>query len=407
MMSTVRPIRDETDYDAALARIDFLMDAPDGSPERDELDVLTTLVEVYEDEHYPIDLPTPIEAIQFRMEQADLSQADLVPYIGSRAKVSEVLSGKRTLTLKMIRALNTHLGIPAEVLIGDTTVTDFDAEADHIQWGRFPVRELMKRRWLPTVRNVAEATEDLMSGLIERAGGRDAVPQAFYRKNDAARQNARMDPYALQAWCLHVLATARERTLEATYREGAINADFLRFLATLSRLPDGPKRAVEALEQQGVAVVYAKHLPKTHLDGAAMRTKEGVPVIGLTLRYDRLDNFWFCLLHETAHVWRHLNEEGAFFVDDLQLDRADHSEDWSVEDEADTLAQEALIPSQDWDAAELLKAATPSRVIAFAQSVNIHPAIVAGRVRRETGNYRLLSQFVGTNEVRPHFEEAS
>lgn len=406
-MSTVRPIRDDADYDAALARIDCLMDVPDGSSERDELDVLTTLVEVYEDEHYPIELPTSIEAIQFRMEQADLSQADLVPYIGSRAKVSEVLSGKRTLTLKMIRALNAHLGIPAEVLIGDPTVADFGADADHIQWARFPIRELMKRQWLPSVHNVAEAAEELMSDLIERAGGRGAIPQTFYRKNDATRQNARMDPYALQAWCLHVLATARERGLQATYSEGAINSEFLRFLATLSRLPDGPKRAVEALEQQGVAVVYAKHLPKTHLDGAAMRTKEGMPVIGLTLRYDRLDNFWFCLLHETVHVWRHLNDEGAFFVDDLKLDRSDHSENWPVEKEADTLAQDALIPSKDWEAAELLNSATPSRVIAFAQSVNIHPAIVAGRVRRQTGNYRLLTQFVGSNEVRPHFEEGS
>jgi HTH-type transcriptional regulator/antitoxin HigA len=101
-----------------------------------------------------------------------------------------------------------------------------------------------------------------MRELIERAGGRDAIPQTLYRKNDAARQNALMDPYSLQAWCLHVLATAREHPLQATYREGAIDSKFLRFLATLSRLPDGPKRAVEALEQQGVAVVYAKHLRK-------------------------------------------------------------------------------------------------------------------------------------------------
>jgi len=407
MMSTVRPIRNDADYGAALARIDCLMDALSDSRERDELEVLTTLVEVYEEEHYPIDMPTPIEAIEFRMDQANLSQADLAPYIGSRAKVSEVLSGKRALTLKMIRALNTHLGIPAEVLIGDSTVSDFDAKDDLIRWERFPVREMIKRHWLPTVSDTVEAAESLMRDLIQRAGGRGAVPQTFYRKRDAARQNARMDPYALQAWCLHVLATARERELSTAYREGSIDLDFLRFLATLSRLPDGPKRAVEALEQQGVAVVYAKHLPKTHLDGAAMRTKEGVPVIGLTLRYDRLDNFWFCLLHEAAHVWRHLNDEGAFFVDDLKLDRTDHSEDWSVEDEADTLAQEALIPSEHWDSSELLRTATPSKVIAFAQSVNVHPAIVAGRVRRETGNYRLLSQFVGSNEVRKHFEEAS
>ena len=341
------------------------------------------------------------------MEQAGLSQADLVPYLGSRAKVSEVLSGKRELSLLMIRALNAHLGIPAETLIGASSNSDVSADDENVQWSRFPIRELMKRQWVPSIRNSAATAEDLMHGLIERAGGFKALPQALYRKNDLARHNARMDPYALQAWCLHVLAVARERDLKTTYRAEAINSDFLRFLATLSRLDDGPKRAVQALEQQGIAVVYAQHLPKTHLDGAAMRTVEGTPVIGLTLRYDRLDNFWFCLLHETAHVWKHLNDQDNLFVDDLKLDSSDHAEDWSVEEEADLLAQEALIPSKDWEAANLLMSATPARIIAFAQSVNIHPAIVAGRVRRETGNYRLLSQFVGSNEVRRHFEGAS
>lgn len=406
-MNNIRPIRDNTDYDAALARIDQLMDAPDDSAERDELEVLATLVEAYEDEHYSVDFPTPIEAIRFRMEQAGLSQADLVPYLGSRAKVSEVLSGKRELSLLMIRALNAHLGIPAETLIGASSNSDVSADDENVQWSRFPIRELMKRQWVPSIRNSAATAEDLMHGLIERAGGFKALPQALYRKNDLARHNARMDPYALQAWCLHVLAVARERDLKTTYRAEAINSDFLRFLATLSRLDDGPKRAVQALEQQGIAVVYAQHLPKTHLDGAAMRTVEGTPVIGLTLRYDRLDNFWFCLLHETAHVWKHLNDQDNLFVDDLKLDSSDHAEDWSVEEEADLLAQEALIPSKDWEAANLLMSATPARIIAFAQSVNIHPAIVAGRVRRETGNYRLLSQFVGSNEVRRHFEGAS
>lgn len=406
-MSNVRPIRNEVDYDAALARVDYIMSTAVNDDLRDELDVLSTLIEVYEDEHYPIDLPSPVEAIQFRMEQSNLSQAALVPYVGSRAKVSEILSGKRTLTLKMIRALNTHLGIPAEVLIGDGNVADLQKPIKEVHWDRFPIRELLKRGWLETNKRAAKSAEDLMAGLLQQAGGMQAVPQALYRKNDSTRQNASMDPYALQAWCLYVLAKAREQRLPATYHEGAIDEDFLRFLATLSRLSDGPKRAVEALAQKGVAVVYARHLPKTYLDGAAMRTKEQVPVIGLSLRYDRLDNFWFCLLHETVHVWRHLNDENDFFIDDLKLDPTDHAENWSVEEEADSLAQEALIPSGKWSDVNLLSKATPSRVMAFAQLVNVHPAIVAGRVRRETGNYRLLSQFVGSNEVRQHFEETS
>ena len=115
----LKPIRSNRDYEAALARIDKLMDTdPEpGTSEGDELQVLALLVEQYEDEHGPIGVPTPVGAIRFRMDQQGLSQQDLVPYIGSPSKVSEVLSGKRALSLSMIRRLHEGLGIPLEVLI--------------------------------------------------------------------------------------------------------------------------------------------------------------------------------------------------------------------------------------------------------------------------------------------------
>src|SRR6476661_7611879 len=105
IVEKVRPIKTHEDYERALRRLEQLMDAKLGTPEGDELEVLSTLVDLYEEEHFPIDLPNPIDAIRFRMEQQELSNRDLEPYIGSRAKVSEVLSGKRPLTLQMIRAL--------------------------------------------------------------------------------------------------------------------------------------------------------------------------------------------------------------------------------------------------------------------------------------------------------------
>ncbi len=117
-MARITPIRTEADHEAALARIDALMDAQAGSPEIEELSVLAELVESYEARQFPIELPTPLEAIRFRMEQAGLEPRDLEPYIGNGGRVWEVLSGKRPLTLAMIRALHKHLGIPAEVLIG-------------------------------------------------------------------------------------------------------------------------------------------------------------------------------------------------------------------------------------------------------------------------------------------------
>ena len=110
-------IKTDKDYAEALARIDAIFDAKPGTAAGEELDLLVTLVEFYEEKEFPIGLPTPLDAIQFRMEQQGLKPKDLVPYIGSAPRVSEVLAGKRPLSLTMIRKLVKGLGIPAEVLL--------------------------------------------------------------------------------------------------------------------------------------------------------------------------------------------------------------------------------------------------------------------------------------------------
>ncbi len=113
----IKPIKTNEDYRAALKEIESLMMASADSPEGEKLDVLTTLIEAYEAKHYPINIPDPIEAIKFEMEQQGLSVQDLVPMIGRSNRVYEVLSHKRSLSLAMIRKLNQELGISAEVLI--------------------------------------------------------------------------------------------------------------------------------------------------------------------------------------------------------------------------------------------------------------------------------------------------
>jgi HTH-type transcriptional regulator / antitoxin HigA len=120
MSMEIKPIKNERDYRKALKEIDGLMDARPNTPQGDRLDVLVTLVEAWEEKHWPIDLPDPVEAILFAMEQRGLSRRDLEPFIGSRARVAEVLNHKRSLTLPMIRRLHKGLGIPAEVLIGES-----------------------------------------------------------------------------------------------------------------------------------------------------------------------------------------------------------------------------------------------------------------------------------------------
>lgn len=114
----IKPIRTQTDYEQALQRLDSLMDAQTGTLEFDELEILSLLVENYELKHYAINLPDPISAIKFRMDQENLQQKDLIPILGDRSIVSKVLNGQRGLTVNMIKNLHTKLNIPFENLFG-------------------------------------------------------------------------------------------------------------------------------------------------------------------------------------------------------------------------------------------------------------------------------------------------
>lgn len=113
----IKPIKSEEDYEAVLTRIESLWGSESDTPKGDDLDILITLVDAYEREHYPIDPPDPIDAIKFRMEQNGITRKDLEPYIGSRGRVSEVLNRKRELSIQMIRELHTNLRIPLESLV--------------------------------------------------------------------------------------------------------------------------------------------------------------------------------------------------------------------------------------------------------------------------------------------------
>jgi len=400
-----RLIKIEKDYNIALSRIEELMDAKKNTPEADELELLTALVEMYEDKHYPMDLPDPIDAIKFRMEQLGLNQQGLVPFIGSRSKVSEVLNRKKSLTLAMMRALHNGLGISADVLLS-AHGADFPAEIPDVDWTRFPVFEMAKRCWLSKVDDLNEKAEELMRELIERAGGFQAVSAALFRKGVTSRYNAKTDSYALTAWCLRVLSLAREDTLDHKYKAGTLNAAALRDIARLSYFNNGPLLVKEYLNKQGIHLVVVPHLPRTYLDGAAMIMTDGTPVVGLTLRYDRIDNFWFCLLHELAHVAKHLSNPGMIFIDDFDLRGHETELTDTKEKQADKIAAAALIPKKIWEQNPIQGKATGQKIQALAEELKIHPAIIAGRIRFEKKNYKLLSKYVGNKETRKHFKES-
>lgn len=128
-MNKLRPIRNDEDYETALEEIEALWDAEEGTPEADRLDILVLLVEAYEAEHYLIPDPDPIELILHVMDARGLTRRDLEPYLGSRARVSEILNRRRPLSLEMIRKLQMGLGLPADVLVQSYELEDIPKQA--------------------------------------------------------------------------------------------------------------------------------------------------------------------------------------------------------------------------------------------------------------------------------------
>lgn len=395
----IKLIRTEEDHRQALARIDEIFDAEEGTRESDELEVLVELVKSYESKTVPVGFPDPISAIKFRMDQANLTQRDLIPYIGSRAKVSEVLSGKRDITMSMARALHEHLGIPADVLLKQPGA-EFAPTLKGSDLSRFPWNEMIKREWVSAYRNILDYLDEMFQELVEPAGGLDIATAALFRENSHRRINAKTNLYALTAWCWYVLGVANKSVPQVDFNPDVVDEAFMRQVARFSLAKDGPLQARNFLARHGIALVVEKHLPRTYLDGAALRLGDGPPVIGLTLRYDRIDNFWFTLMHELAHVRLHLetNEDNAF-IDDLNLEPNE------LERQADEGARDALIPPDLWESSPARENPSPMAVYNLSREAEVHMAIVAGRVRYENNNYRLLSQFVGKGEVGCQFEK--
>jgi HTH-type transcriptional regulator/antitoxin HigA len=395
-------IKSDAEYEAALAEIDRLLNSEiaAGTADADKLELLTLLVREYESSHYPIGVPDPIEAIKFRMEQQNLSQRDLVPFIGSRSKVSEVLSGRRPLTLSMIRALHSGLGIPANVLLQGKTSAD--REESLIRWDKFPLREMVARGWIKEkVGDYRSQAEDALRRFFGQLGpSRPAF--ALLRQSHHVRSGRNMDEYALLAWTARAMILARGNAPGAEYHNvAALDLDFMKELARFSFFDEGPRLAQEFLGKCGIALVLVPHLPRTYLDGAAIMAKGERPIVALTLRYDRVDNFWFCLMHELAHIALHTGGDTTQFFDDLDMG----SKGDQREEEADDLAGEALIPEDTWKNSPASVLPSPEAIRQLANQLRIHPAIVAGRYRYEYKSYRVLSQFVGHGQVRCLFRD--
>lgn len=405
-MKDVRVIKNQRDYNAAITRLSKLMDEEldHGSSEEAELELLALVVESYEHRKVPAVSPDPIESIRFRMDQQKLSKKDLVPYIGSLSKVSEILSRKRPLSLAMIRKLHQGLDISAEVLIAGSESEDVDLSTEpQYSYTKFPLQEMLERGCFPDFKGGASQLKEYAEDLVHKfmRGTLFDISRPVLLRAPLYQSGSRvMEEYALLVWRINVLKKARGLKLNTKYVEGTITKDWLRELAKLSRFEQGPLLAQEYLRDHGIALVTEPHFKKTYLDGAAM-LDEHTPIVALTLRHGRVDNFWFALMHELVHVQKHLNKSHLFIADNLD----DKTRSSKNELEADQDARDALIPVGEWERSAVKINPSAENTIALADKLRISPAIVAGRVRFETENWRLLTGLLGAKDgVVKHFE---
>jgi HTH-type transcriptional regulator / antitoxin HigA len=390
-------IKTEAEYEQALSYLDTLMDAEAGTPQEEELDLFSLLISNYEDEHYPIELPDPIEAIKFRMEQEGLSRKDLVPFIGSQSKVSEVLNYHRPLSLSMIRALSEGLGIPAEVLLNEPGGMLNDCK---FKYQDYPFVEMIKRGYFPDFSgSLAEAKslcEELLQGLFRELG--DQAQNVVYCKHGPQG----IDTNSLRAWQARATQLALSQDLPP-FSKDDISPEFIREIVKLSSFSHGPQMAGELLQKKGIHFVILPHLPRTYLDGACFFAPDGHPVIGLTLRHNRLDNFWFTLVHELAHLHLHSSRENLAFFDntDQMLEHPGEP----LENEANQFSRDILFPPDIWasQSSLLLSTLDETALQQIADRLSVHSAIVAGRLRWETKNYHIFSDLIGTSTVHEQF----
>lgn len=331
-----------------------------------------------------------------------MSQTDLAERLGmkpqqiQRYEASDYSGASLDRLIDVCEALNVHTtGLFESEEAPKGSVFSW-SDIDDVVWKQFPAREMAKRGWFDVPRrgDVHQLARDY---FMQAAGPQFA--SAYHRKK--MHGGSVPNEYALLAWQARILERARGIVETHDPPEFVADDRWIADLVALTRRRDGPKRAQSLLLSKGVILVTEKHLSGTYLDGGAMLDRDGRPIIGLTLRFDRLDNFWFVLLHELGHVFLHL-------MDGLRYDFFDEQEtsgDDKVEREADAFALDSLIPEAKWDECLSRFALSEEAVLIDAKNLGIDASIIAGRIRKERNDYTILTGLIGQDQVASQFED--
>lgn len=329
-----------------------------------------------------------------------MSQADLALLLNMREQQVQRYEAERyrSISLQALRRIAAVLGvqIEAQVAVGaDATLSQLKVpscpEIDSRQMAAI-VNHARKHNWFdvhPDETTNRRVIIDYISDSASRFGSPGLLRtglKSIDLSNDAM----------LAVWRARVLRRADDaaKLLETTFDQTSL--DWVVDLVRLSVKEDGPSRALDLCFSKGIVVVVEPQIQGLRLDGAAF-LKGTTPIIGLTIRQDRLDNFWYTLLHELGHVFLHYSAglSSGFFDDDL--DGCDLDD---LEKEADQFASSILIPPERWRQSTVRISRSETAVEQFSKQIGINPALVFGRIRRERNDYRLFSDRLGTGQVR-------
>jgi len=266
----------------------------------------------------------------------------------------------------------------------------------------FPFADMNAKGWFGQRMNLRRAPPAERAKVLHEFFNQapQEISVALHRKTSSEISPARRA--ALLAWQARILIRARQKSGLAR----AFNTpppEVVSQIVKLSISSDGILKAIDTLIQYGIIVVFEPHLPKTKIDGAAMSLDGKYGVIGMSLRHDRIDNFWFVLLHELGHIIRHWQK--VLYGAIVDENTGEESED-VLEREADEFAENAIMPNETWQSSLIRFTKSPNAIRDFAARHGLHPALVAGRIRRERG-YTEFSDMLGSGEVRPILHEAA
>jgi HTH-type transcriptional regulator/antitoxin HigA len=321
---------------------------------------------------------------------------NMKPQQVQRYEATNYMSASLARLIEVANVLDVKISESFEAARDETSGATFAwTDPDDVSWSRLPIREMVKRGWFD-VNPRQSSTEAVRNFFVNAAGPQFAT--ALHRKK--VRAGNVPNEFALLAWQARVLHLAHRLHEQGAIKPFELNDTWLTELTQLTTRKDGPRQARKLLAARGITLVIERHLPGTYLDGAAMLSAFSQPVVALTLRHDRLDNFWFVLFHELGHVFLHLMHGLRFdFFDEEEGDKADR-----IEREADDFALDILIPPTAWELCLSRFVLTEEAVLTDAENLGIDPSIIAGRIRKERNDYTLLSKLIGQDAVRKQLE---